>query len=88
MMYWGKMGAFWGGFWGLLFGSAFFAIPGVGPVLVAGPKDLALHAIKAKNMPGWQLDRLYQTAHDLSESLEQRGSGFTRPDERNCNVAT
>jgi uncharacterized membrane protein len=37
MMYWGKMGAFWGGFWGLLFGSAFFAIPGVGPVLVAGP---------------------------------------------------
>jgi len=37
MMYWGKTGAFWGGFWGLLFGSAFFAIPGIGPVLVAGP---------------------------------------------------
>ncbi len=37
MKYWGKVGAFWGGFWGLLFGSAFFAIPGVGPVLVAGP---------------------------------------------------
>jgi uncharacterized membrane protein len=37
MRYWGKMGAFWGGFWGLLFGSAFFAIPGIGPVLVAGP---------------------------------------------------
>ncbi len=37
MQYWGKMGAFWGGFWGLLFGSAFFAIPGIGPVLVAGP---------------------------------------------------
>jgi uncharacterized membrane protein len=37
MKYWGKTGAFWGGFWGLLFGSAFFAIPGVGPVLVAGP---------------------------------------------------
>src|SRR5271154_5464118 len=37
MKYWGKIGAFWGGFWGLLFGSAFFAIPGVGPVLVAGP---------------------------------------------------
>ena len=37
MMYWGKTGAFWGGFWGLLFGSAFFAIPGLGPVLVAGP---------------------------------------------------
>jgi len=37
MKYWGKIGAFWGGFWGLLFGSAFFAIPGLGPILVAGP---------------------------------------------------
>ena len=37
MKYWGKLGAFWGGFWGLLFGSAFFAIPGLGPILVAGP---------------------------------------------------
>ncbi|MCE5267865.1 MAG: DUF1269 domain-containing protein [Planctomycetaceae bacterium] len=37
MMYWGKMGAFWGGLWGMLFGSAFFFIPGVGPLLVAGP---------------------------------------------------
>jgi hypothetical protein len=37
MKYWGKVGAFWGGFWGLLFGSAFFAIPGIGPVLAAGP---------------------------------------------------
>ena len=37
MKYWGKLGAFWGGFWGLLFGSAFFAIPGIGSVLVAGP---------------------------------------------------
>jgi hypothetical protein len=37
MKYWGKMGAFWGGFWGLLFGSAFFMIPGLGPIVVAGP---------------------------------------------------
>jgi uncharacterized membrane protein len=37
MKRWGKVGAFWGGFWGLLFGSAFFAIPGLGPLLVAGP---------------------------------------------------
>ena len=36
MKRWGKMGAYWGGFWGLLFGSAFFAIPGIGPVLAAG----------------------------------------------------
>jgi len=37
MKYWGTMGAFWGGFWGLLFGSAAFMIPGIGPLLVAGP---------------------------------------------------
>lgn len=36
MKHWGKMGAFWGGLWGLLAGSAFFLIPGVGPVVVAG----------------------------------------------------
>ncbi len=37
MKYWGKMGAFWGGLWGLLFGAAFFWVPAIGPVLVAGP---------------------------------------------------
>jgi hypothetical protein len=31
------MGALWGGLWGLLFGAAFFWVPGVGPLLVAGP---------------------------------------------------
>ena len=37
MKVWGKSGAFWGGFWGLLFGSGFFWIPGLGPILAAGP---------------------------------------------------
>lgn len=37
MKYWGKVGAFWGGFWALLFGSAIFIIPGLGPILAAGP---------------------------------------------------
>jgi hypothetical protein len=37
MKSWGKLGAFWGGIWGLLFGSAFFFIPGVGPLLIGGP---------------------------------------------------
>jgi len=37
MKHWGKLGAFWGGIWGLLIGAAFFVIPGIGPVLVAGP---------------------------------------------------
>jgi hypothetical protein len=35
--YWGAQGAFWGSIWGWLFGSAFFFIPGVGPLVVAGP---------------------------------------------------
>ena len=37
MKYWGANGAFWGGVWGLLFGSAFFMIPGIGPLVAAGP---------------------------------------------------
>jgi hypothetical protein len=37
MKYWGKLGAFWGGIWGFLLGSAFFWIPGLGPLVVAGP---------------------------------------------------
>lgn len=37
MLAWGKRGAFWGGMWGLLCGSAFFVVPGVGPLLAAGP---------------------------------------------------
>jgi hypothetical protein len=37
MAVWGKRGAFWGGFWGLLFGSALFVIPGVGPIVIFGP---------------------------------------------------
>jgi len=37
MKAWGKTGAFWRGLWGMLFGSAFFRIPGKGPALAAGP---------------------------------------------------
>lgn len=35
--FWGKLGAFWGGLVGLLFGSAFLFIPVVGHVIVLGP---------------------------------------------------
>jgi len=34
---WGKRGAFWGGLWGMLFGGAFFFVPGLGPIMLAGP---------------------------------------------------
>jgi len=37
MKVWGKTGAFWGAIWGFLLGPAFFWIPGIGPLLVAGP---------------------------------------------------
>ena len=37
MKAWGANGALWGGLWGMLFGSAFFVIPGIGPLLAAGP---------------------------------------------------
>ena|SRR5437867_9559495 len=37
MRIWCQLGNFWGGLSGLLFGSAFFLIPGIGPVIVFGP---------------------------------------------------
>lgn len=37
MKSWGQNGAFWGALWGILFGSAFFVLPGIGPVFLAGP---------------------------------------------------
>jgi uncharacterized membrane protein len=37
MKFWGKLGAFWGGIFGLFLGAGFFLIPGIGPVLAAGP---------------------------------------------------
>ncbi len=37
MKFWGKRGAFWGGLWAMLLGSALFLIPGFGHVMVLGP---------------------------------------------------
>lgn len=34
---WGELASFWGGLSGLLFGSGFFFIPAIGPVIVFGP---------------------------------------------------
>jgi hypothetical protein len=34
---WGKYGLFWGWIWGVVFGSAFVMIPGLGPIMVGGP---------------------------------------------------
>ena len=35
--YWGTAGTFWGGIWGLFFGSSFILIPEMGPLIVTGP---------------------------------------------------
>ena len=40
--YWGKLGAFWGWLFGLFFGVGFFMIPGIGPLVVAGPLVAAI----------------------------------------------
>ena len=37
MRYWGHRRAFWGGLWQCLTGAGFFLVPGIGPILVAGP---------------------------------------------------
>ena len=37
MLHWGRLGVFWGTIGGLLLGSAFFVIPGIGPLVAAGP---------------------------------------------------
>jgi hypothetical protein len=37
MKAWGEIGGFWNGLWELLFGAAFFFVPGLGPISVAGP---------------------------------------------------
>ena len=42
MRSWGKNGAFWGGIWGVLLASAFFVIPGIGPLVAAGPLVVAI----------------------------------------------
>jgi len=40
--FWGKLGAFWGGMFGLLFSAAFLVIPVLGHVIVLGPLASAL----------------------------------------------
>jgi hypothetical protein len=42
MKSWGAFGAFWGAIWGLLVGAAFFLVPGIGPVMIAGPLVAAI----------------------------------------------
>lgn len=50
---WGGTGAFWGSVWGMLFGAAFFLVPGFGPLLVAGPfSNILLGALEGAALVG------------------------------------
>jgi hypothetical protein len=42
MKFWGKLGAFWGGIWGIVFSSALLFIPILGHIIVLGPLVAAL----------------------------------------------
>ena len=48
LKYWGRLTAFWDGVWGILTGKAFFWMPGLGPILVAGPLVASIVAVLAK----------------------------------------
>ncbi len=50
MQDWQKLSALWGNLWGLLSRSAFFFIPGIGPVIICGP--LTGWIIQARNDSG------------------------------------
>ncbi|MGC9195466.1 MAG: general stress protein [Syntrophobacteraceae bacterium] len=53
MKFWGKLGAFWGGMWGLLFGAFFMVIPGVGQLVVLGPlASIIVGALEAAVVTG------------------------------------
>ncbi|MCG6924884.1 MAG: hypothetical protein LJF30_06190 [Acidobacteria bacterium] len=53
---WGSFGAFWSGVWAALVGEGVFYIPGIGPLLMAGP------------VVGWLVEALERgvMVHDLS----------------------
>ena len=53
MKFWGKLGAFWGGLWGILFGAFFMVIPGVGQLVVLGPlASMIVGALEAAIVTG------------------------------------
>ena len=65
---------FWGGIWALLLGSAFFWVPGLGPLLVAGPLVAwIVGALETAAVIQWKLQdyaaRLASTPQELEAWL-------------------
>jgi hypothetical protein len=66
MKIWGKLGTFWGGLWNLLLGSAFYFIPGIGPVIVFGPLvSWIVRALEGAVMVGGGLSALGAGLHSI-----------------------
>jgi len=52
MKHWGKIGKLWEGLWGLLFCAAYFWVPGVGPLIIAGPLSSIVAALGNTDLLG------------------------------------
>ena len=71
---WGGLGAFWGGIWGLATGAAgMFLLPGIGPVVAAGPVVEALAGGAAGAGVGGAVMAGAGAAAELTVSLHQLG---------------
>ena len=92
MLYWGKLGAFWGGFWGLLFGSAFFWVPGVGQLLVAGPLvvwivgALEEAAVVGRAQRPWRRTLQHRHPEEQCRAIRDRGEERQTPPGRPRNA--
>ena len=60
--FWGTRGAFWGGFWGLLFGGLFMTVPFVGHVVVLGYLASRGARRHRERYCGWWFERAWRRA--------------------------
>ena len=93
MKYWGKAGAFWGDIWGLLFGSAFFVIPGIGAMegaVISGGLTAIGAGLYGMGIPKGRVieyetalktDQFLLIVHDTAQEVERARSVIegTRP---------
>ena len=71
MKFWGKRGAFWGTFWGMLFGSALFLIPGVGHLIVLGPLVTGRCILNGRRGAAATENRNKRAQHEREDSIPE-----------------
>jgi len=70
MKMWCQLGDFWGGLSGMLMGSAFYFIPGIGPVIVFGPLvSRIVRALKGATTAG-ELSALGAGLHSIGIPMD------------------